>query len=34
MHKGDDLITTFVGGSIIISTLLITTILFLSWITS
>lgn len=34
MHKGDDIITTFIGGSIILFTLGITTILFLSWITS
>lgn len=34
MHKGDDLITTFIGGAVILFTLGITMVLFLSWIFS
>ena len=31
MHKGDDIITTFIGGSVFLFTLGITMVLFLSW---
>jgi hypothetical protein len=34
MNKGDDIITTFIGGCFLLATLGITTILFLSWIFS
>jgi hypothetical protein len=34
MHKGDDIITTFIGGAIFLFTLGITMTLFLSWIFS
>lgn len=34
MNKGDDLITTFIGGALFLFTLGITMTLFLSWIFS
>lgn len=34
MNKGNDIITTFIGGVVLLSTLAIITTLFLSWIFS
>ena len=34
MHKGDDIITTFIAGSVFLMGIGITMILFLSWIFS
>lgn len=34
MQKGDDIITTFIGGALLLATLGISSILFLSWIFS
>jgi hypothetical protein len=34
MNKGDDIITTFIGGCVLLSTLGITMVLLFSWIFS